>query len=392
MIEKPSASTCCLDRVRDVAEAVAGDALRHGREQRALGRLEQLLRDRRDRPDRERARRVGDPAVEHDADVDREDVAALELVRPRDPVHDHRVRRGADRAGEAAVALEGRLGALRADEALGGVVELLRRDAGPDLAGHAGRACARGSPPAAAIFSICSGVFLTITASLRGAASRAPRGCGRGPRSGCACRRCGAADRARRSRRRAARSRRGRPRAASGRPRACRRRAGRGASRRRRSALRASAGRSRRGTARPVLTLTRRPEMRRTRSSSGTSISSTAVMRRPSASNASPSASACARVRGKPSRMKPSRASSAPMRSTIRSITSSSGTSSPASMKPLAFMPSSVPSLTAARRMSPVATYGRRKSSCRRAACVPLPAPGGPKRMRFSSLTKSETY
>src|SRR5215212_3265273 len=123
-----------LDRVRDVTEAIARHALRHRREQRLLGRLEQLLRDRRDRPDRERARGIRDPAVVHDADVDRQDVAALELVLARDAVHDHRVRRGADRAGEAAVALEGRDGALRADEALGRFVELLRRDAGTDLA------------------------------------------------------------------------------------------------------------------------------------------------------------------------------------------------------------------------------------------------------------------
>ena len=51
----------------------------------------------------------------------------------------------------------------------------------------------------------------------------------------------------------------------------------------------------------------------------------------------------------------------------------------------LGLRPSSVPSATASRRMSPVAMYGRSKSSRRRSACVPLPAPGGPSRMRFSS-------
>src|ERR687890_1978439 len=35
--------------------------------------------------------------------------------------------------------------------------------------------------------------------------------------------------------------------------------------------------------------------------------------------------------------------------------------------------------------MSPVATYATGKSSCRRSAWVPLPAPGGPSRMRLSS-------
>src|SRR5437660_1581203 len=80
-----------------------------------------------DRANRDGYRRVGDPAVQHDPDVDRENVAALELVRPGDPVDDHRVRRRAYRAGEAAVALEGRLAALRADEALGGLVQVTGR-------------------------------------------------------------------------------------------------------------------------------------------------------------------------------------------------------------------------------------------------------------------------
>src|SRR5919107_228203 len=35
--------------------------------------------------------------------------------------------------------------------------------------------------------------------------------------------------------------------------------------------------------------------------------------------------------------------------------------------------------------MSPVATYASGKSSCRRSAWVPFPAPGGPSRMRLSS-------
>src|ERR1700710_1086471 len=43
--------------------------------------------------------------------------------------------------------------------------------------------------------------------------------------------------------------------------------------------------------------------------------------------------------------------------------------------------------------MFPVAMYGRLKSSVRRSAWVPLPAPGGPTRMRLSSLDirRSET-
>ena len=53
--------------------------------------------------------------------------------------------------------------------------------------------------------------------------------------------------------------------------------------------------------------------------------------------------------------------------------------------------PSSVPCATAPRRMSPVAMYGRPKSSRRRSACVPLPAPGGPSRIRFSSRHGAST-
>src|SRR5436305_1317164 len=42
--------------------------------------------------------------------------------------------------------------------------------------------------------------------------------------------------------------------------------------------------------------------------------------------------------------------------------------------------------------MSPVAMCGRLKSSRRRSACVPLPAPGGPSRMRFISDTTGADY
>jgi hypothetical protein len=119
--------------VRDVAEPVPGAALLDALEQRLARGGEQALRDGRDVPDRDRDRRVRDPAVENHADVDREDVAAAQLVGARDPVDDHRVRRRADRAGEAAVSEEGGLAALRADEALGGLVELEGGHAGAHL-------------------------------------------------------------------------------------------------------------------------------------------------------------------------------------------------------------------------------------------------------------------
>src|SRR5450631_3951564 len=82
--------------------------------------------------------------------------------------------------------------------------------------------------------------------------------------------------------------------------------------------------------------------------------------------------------------MKPSWASSSWRRSAAIATIRSSGTRSPASMYSLAFLPSSVSSLTLARSMSPVEMNGSWKSDRRRSACVPLPAPGGPKRMRFS--------
>ena len=99
--------------------------------ERPLARLEQPLGLGRDLADRERPRRVGDEAVERDADVDREQVALLEPVRAGDAVHDHVVRRGADRGRVALVALEGRRAALGADVLLGGRVELGGRDARP---------------------------------------------------------------------------------------------------------------------------------------------------------------------------------------------------------------------------------------------------------------------
>src|SRR4051812_32396773 len=120
-------------------------------------------------------------------------------------------------------------------------------------------------------------------------------------------------------------------------------------------------------------------------SSSGTSISSAAVSRRATSRSASSSASACLSVRGKPSSRKPSEVSASPRRSRITAMMTSSGTSSPRSMYAFASLPRSVWSLTAWRSMSPVAMYASGKSSCRRSACVPFPAPGGPSRMRFSS-------
>ena len=67
----------------------------------------------------------------------------------------------------------------------------------------------------------------------------------------------------------------------------------------------------------------------------------------------------------------------------------SSGTSAPASMKLFAFRPISVPSLTAARRMLPVLMAGMFSFAQMISACVPLPAPGAPNRIRFIGILLS---
>src|SRR5690606_31564061 len=63
-----------------------------------------------------------------------------------------------------------------------------------------------------------------------------------------------------------------------------------------------------------------------------------------------------------------------------------SETSSPRSMIALASIPIGVCAETAARSMSPVESCRIPWRSTRRAACVPLPAPGGPSRMMFIAL------
>src|SRR5947208_3559287 len=119
--------------------------------------------------------------------------------------------------------------------------------------------------------------------------------------------------------------------------------------------------------------------MRRTSSSSGTSSSRMWLRRLPSPPKSLSTSSACAAVRGKPSNTAPFLASgllsSALMSSRIRV----SGTSCPWSMNFLASRPSVVPSLTAARRMSPVVILGSCRRSARIFPCVPFPEPGAPR-------------
>src|SRR6185436_7542823 len=61
----------------------------------------------------------------------------------------------------------------------------------------------------------------------------------------------------------------------------------------------------------------------------------------------------------------------------------SSDTSWPASITFFAATPRGVPAFTAARSMSPVEICGMANFSRRNLACVPLPAPGGPSRIKF---------
>src|SRR6185437_5393392 len=116
----------------------------------------------------------GDPSVERHAHVDRDDVARLQAVGAWDAVHDHRVRRGADRPWEAAVALERRHRPARADEALGDLVELLCADAGGDARlellerRHQDRAGARH------LLDLLGGLLDDHPGSLAGAPGRAP--------------------------------------------------------------------------------------------------------------------------------------------------------------------------------------------------------------------------
>src|SRR5689334_4888483 len=67
----------------------------------------------------------------------------------------------------------------------------------------------------------------------------------------------------------------------------------------------------------------------------------------------------------------------------MRALTIASLTSSPRSITALALRPTGVPAATASRSMSPVDSWIIPRLACSRAACVPLPAPGGPRRMMF---------
>ena len=191
---------------------------------------------------------------------------------------------------------------------------------------------------------------------LRGAASRAWRGCGRGPRSGRACRRSAAAARARRSSRSAARSARGRSSSrfwiTSGL-----------SSSRWRSGLPSLVAHAlvlgrverRRGRCGRLEHCAPAGQALDRRSSSGASISSAAVSRRPRCSSSSASASACATLRGKPSSRKPSSPSLVDLVEDHRDHERRRARACRRPCTSWPRLPSSVSSSTCSRRRSPVA-------------------------------------
>eukprot|EP01139_Manchomonas_bermudensis_P009957 Amastigsp_a339750_3147.p3 type:complete len:174 gc:universal Amastigsp_a339750_3147:523-2(-) len=132
---------------------------------------------------------------------------------------------------------------------------------------------------------------------------------------------------------------------------------------------------------RPLALWIMRPEMRSIRMPSSTSKDMTCEMLFSSRARSTSRSCACLMVRGKPSRMKPLPQAGLEMLSRMSPRTMSSPTSWPASMTALAALPISVPAATAARSMSPVARWQKPKFSTISGAWVPLPLPGGPKRM-----------
>src|SRR5581483_5390532 len=100
-------------------------------------------------------------------------------------------------------------------------------------------------------------------------------------------------------------------------------------------------------------------------------------------------ASAWGMVRGKPSNRQPLRQSGWPSFSFTRPTMMSSETRLPLSITFFAARPSGVPALAAARSISPVAICGMPKRRLMNSACVPFPAPGGPRSMSLMACPGS---
>src|SRR5215212_2497884 len=108
-----------LDGMAYVPEVVAGAHLLGRRLEAPPGRLQEPGGLLGDLPDRDRGSGVGHEALVADAHVEGDNVPLLQAVGTRDAVHDHGVRRGADRGREALVALELRPAAMVVDEFFG---------------------------------------------------------------------------------------------------------------------------------------------------------------------------------------------------------------------------------------------------------------------------------
>jgi hypothetical protein len=122
-----------LDGIADVADAVAGDHLLDALEERLAGGVEQRPGLVGDLADRDGARGVSVVAAVDHAEVELHQVAVDELaLLARDAVDDLFVDARAQHAGEAQVALEGRLGALLVNELFGELLEVPGRHARSD--------------------------------------------------------------------------------------------------------------------------------------------------------------------------------------------------------------------------------------------------------------------
>jgi len=116
----------------EVTDVVAHDRRIDRCVERSTGRIEEPLRLRVDRSDREGIGRVGAPAVQPHPDVDGHDVPlGEEDARLGDSVDDLLVHRDARSAGESVESLERRhRSRVAANEGLDLFVEALRRDPG----------------------------------------------------------------------------------------------------------------------------------------------------------------------------------------------------------------------------------------------------------------------
>src|SRR5262249_37470352 len=130
-----------LHRVANVAQAVAGAHLVDRAIERVAGYVQQLLQLRPDLADWNRHRRIREISVHFHAEVDRDDVAFLQLpLRRRNSVHDLAVHRRAEHARITAIAFEGRVPRFTGDVFLGDLLEVHRRHtrthAGTQLVQH----------------------------------------------------------------------------------------------------------------------------------------------------------------------------------------------------------------------------------------------------------------